>query len=108
VRVVMVRFGFSCLRLVIVCMTMTMTMIVIVIAVIRCRVLVIVLPGLSVGETHAVSLGPRLHLDKTNFTLTTSADKGNLSGVCALDRCPVGPVANLLLAWLKQRTMPAP
>jgi hypothetical protein len=38
---------------------------------------IVMLPGLWVGETHAESLESRLHLDKANFSLTTSTDKGN-------------------------------
>jgi hypothetical protein len=34
-------------------------------------------PMLWVRRTHAESLGPGLHLDKANFSLTASTDKGN-------------------------------
>ena len=32
--------------------------------------------GLSVSDTHVVSLEPPLHLDKANFSPTASTDKG--------------------------------
>lgn len=37
--------------------------------------LVCVWPVLGVANLHAESLGPRLHLDKANFSLTASTDK---------------------------------
>jgi hypothetical protein len=39
--------------------------------------LVLIRRRLSVAGTHAVSLEPRLHLDKANFSLTAATDKGN-------------------------------
>jgi hypothetical protein len=64
VMLVLVRFGF---RGVWVIMTATVLMI----------FAMLVRVWLWVGETHVVSLEPRLHLDKANFSLTASPDKGN-------------------------------
>jgi hypothetical protein len=50
-----------------------------VVVVVVAVVLVTMLPmlGVSISSTHVVSLEPRLHLDKANFSPTALGDKGN-------------------------------
>jgi hypothetical protein len=71
--VVRVRFGFVRVIMIVVVM-------IVIVARLRVRVVrgvLVLVPGLWVGELHAESLGPRLHLDKANFSLTASTDKRN-------------------------------